>query len=1190
MPDAGIGDPEPSLSFARRGYQRNKADGSPRRRSVNFRASWDVGYDIVKSNKYLILYPLGGGLPLAVAGGIAATGEFKCRFLDFVPLRSAFGRVDGAYSTPTPSGYWRVDLAWGYNISTSATLPIGTDTMIGSAVLDLPLEEYYADISGTPGSDWVAALASLSWSLHTDVRFSPSAQLGVGTWEVFDPYQRDTSSGWDSPRHVDFAELPVSWSGSLSFTPVQGGTSGSTVTTDLSAGVQNYYWGASVSGLRGFKPLYLALWGLTAQNYKTGTYTGDLPLKCQGRWGDASGLDAAMPAAYIAQPIPGARYSDTGALDVGDPDNPVSGVLRPGAKLEIDFQATPLQKVEVQAAARRILDGASLGVALGGSAIAEAVIAPDEYTLDKSATPLSASGVSVLSQTLTGTDPTYNFEAGGTSAVYIYQYTVSGAIVSSGSLSTSVGPSPGKVLQHVSVRSDWEGYNAATGMWKARLFEPFDALSLSQASSTIDVRDGGGASAYPITLTRNTSGIFNVATSPDGFTYKRLCHKRLKVRLRSLVTPSVTLRLTLQAGSGGGSVPPGELAGVMVSPRSTTLDYEVKTGDVGVWVDRIIDITLPATSVASAGVWDRNTFTSLRLQSIGPSTGSWRIEVQSIETVTGASRANCLDPTPGLPATGTIGEHGTPPAWALGPLVVSQGGWPSLFTARDGNLAASRTVTALASEINRVTLSGTAPSAMGNSIGGRFAAIRDHVFSMLNSGWSATLATAPRGAKLYGSKSITSTSQSTTGTWPYHPALGLYTVGTFVQDGTSWPWPASDATDADTLSETLGGDGMLITWASAGVSTLGTESIAWPVDLALSSPLKAQWVGQSIRCYPGAGEVGARATKPGNYGPTTKLLFWAVGQGGVAGQLVSDSDDGEVPVTETREYSGGSLVTMGSPAGRGHFAAIASADGYASGDEPLRGDFPNAPAGVLWTVGKENDVKLLPGSELSLMPSAGWIAHPRHRERRWIRLWLNSLHGLSLLHSSTGCLCLASVGNVGQIRFRRDHYAAPVAWILDADVTSGPLDSQPALFLYPSGRIGLLFTRSGATRDVWECYSDDDGATWSEPAMSFSNASYPGADIDFAGGVLRAAICESGAGYVLKATYQAPGDVAASSPFALQRWTGSAMVDMRVERRGFSLKSAPEGGGALILACILEGDTSDTILVSRDFGATWSAA
>jgi hypothetical protein len=410
--------------------------------------------------------------------------------------------------------------------------------------------------------------------------------------------------------------------------------------------------------------------------------------------------------------------------------------------------------------------------------------------------------------------------------------------------------------------------------------------------------------------------------------------------------------------------------------------------------------------------------------------------------------------------------------------------------------------------------------------------------------------------------------------------------------------PLSDAFDEDAPIHALGGDGILIEPGSPS-PVVPTINLDIPVGDGTGSMLttatrpwtiRAQRVAFRFRTYPGAGDVGLRGTAAGSYGSSTPVSVYAVVGGQAVGTVMDATlaESAESPtVSEARKDDGSGPVAVG-PTARGTLAPVT---GYRwhRGDTSLRGLTPNADAVPPLSRTYLNDLGI--DGDLEITPDAS--VFPLHRERPYVRVWVSRvLHSLSLIHTASGQLCLASegtAGDAGKIRFRRAEYAIPAGWTLDVWATTGTEDSQPALYRLPTGRLGLLFTRKGSSTNVYETFSDDDGETWSEPTMAFANASLPACEIDRATGkLLRLAICVDGSGYVLKATEQSPGDASPSAVFVPQRLDGTSLVDIRVERLGVAIRSAPHGSGTLVLSTVLEGDTDTTEMVSHDDGRTWS--
>lgn len=213
---------------------------------------------------------------------------------------------------------------------------------------------------------------------------------------------------------------------------------------------------------------------------------------------------------------------------------------------------------------------------------------------------------------------------------------------------------------------------------------------------------------------------------------------------------------------------------------------------------------------------------------------------------------------------------------------------------------------------------------------------------------------------------------------------------------------------------------------------------------------------------------------------------------------------------------------------------------------------------------------------------------PEARKRFHVRFWVpleEPFFGLALVHGFAGYTLLARDYG-GKIQVRRWPY--PVFFgspTLTVNVTSGPNETLPALCRPHFGtRIELMFIRPAG---AYSCCTDDDGETWSIPTLAFADATCVAPIVDSGGGVLRAAIVEAGGSYVIKGTYQSPGDAGPSSTFTVQRYNGSTLEDLMVENVRFGLVAAPYGTAAILLTCVLEGDTTETNLVSYDEGRTF---
>jgi len=218
--------------------------------------------------------------------------------------------------------------------------------------------------------------------------------------------------------------------------------------------------------------------------------------------------------------------------------------------------------------------------------------------------------------------------------------------------------------------------------------------------------------------------------------------------------------------------------------------------------------------------------------------------------------------------------------------------------------------------------------------------------------------------------------------------------------------------------------------------------------------------------------------------------------------------------------------------------------------------------------------------------STAIFASPRRRQP--VRFVSGQFPGLEILNTLPGWVALVSVEDY-ELRWRRWSYPVPMGAtpVADLFVTTGHKDRQPSLFYWMGQRTYLLFWRKdGASGDgVYETYSDDDGDTWSTPAMSITGGQYPRNAVDISGGVLRAAwVADTVTIGNLKGTWQSPGDASPSAVFTFTELGGSAL---RVKKTGFDVSAAPDSASRINLTCTIEGESATSNWYSEDDGRNW---
>lgn len=1163
--------------FARRGTFTNRS------RTLTIRGEMSAETIVFVSNKIVQLYSPGGwgssagtgnilGSPIAAHGGWSTTPWYLEGLVaeHFQPHQQGTG---GSYIT-NGLDQWDPDfevtgihseMDFGYTYY-RPTPYLENIVVTDSLENTFPLEIFFETTPGNPPPAYFDAVDSITWSDVATIPFSALAQYQVTGDEVFDPHRLDME-GLPAPRNADWWELPRTWTGSVSI------NSGELV-IDL-AGSVKAKWGTAPFPHMPYR-LATAKWrgSYLMDPAKT---TGPASQHVKGHFYHVTGLgsatqDPALPDLVIA------------ALDDATWASSIEADIPMGSQLIAETRRLPVQEVDVNLKARQIRTGAVKAVS---DVIVEGILVEGAILYDRDAQEAEAVGPPVFpvtTQTVSGSDPGCTLESGG--VVVDYNVEEIGGATGGIDYAQSEGPQPDRKLLYVQARFPWEEYREVSGMWKARLFTPWDALRMKQVTRQILPGDG---QTPPFTGYWSYFRAQSVQL-PIPQQTRNLCHKRVRFRMRSFNRANVRVVVDFLYG--------GFTDGLRVSPLGGLRSYTITTGAHNEWVERTIDITLPSpTGTLDLHSWDALVYDLLwvTLPSDQPSP-TWRVDIEKVELLTDAAFVTALDPAPGLPHWQSSGAHGWPPDRVIGPLHASQGGWPSwhpiivpgapasIFDPEFKPRAAARTIQEIIEEVNRSMNISFGTKTPYNGGWTNTAAIEQFRYS----GWSATNLAPPRSNK-------PNTNFTANPDTPYDQTAG-YTAGSYNVGTTALPWAYTDLFDNDAPAFALGGDGLIVVQGGIPpdpellVPVESGPQLVWSIDVPATGDgalVRAQYVGQSIRLYPGCGNIGAQATLPGSFGATTTIDFWAILEGEAAGQIIgAEEDSPDIEIHEVREHDGSSVVDIDPPRSVGTFAPTPDGDGQARCTEPLRGDRPNSPNGPLWDTGLVN----LVGEEDSteLVPVDGWEVWPPHRLRRWLRFWYEpGLANIALVHSLAGHVLTARVVD-GDIQVKRwDHavfHGSPAATVL---ATTGANNRAPSMERSHFGsRIELLFIVPGS--GAMQCVSDDDGATWSEPTMAFANAVFTALTTDNFGGVLRVGMVPDSTGYLVQGTYQGPGDASPSAVFTVQRHSGS-LAALRVKKVGFGVQAAPFGTGAILMTCVLEGDTDETNLVSYDEGRTFKS-
>ena len=175
------------------------------------------------------------------------------------------------------------------------------------------------------------------------------------------------------------------------------------------------------------------------------------------------------------------------------------------------------------------------------------------------------------------------------------------------------------------------------------------------------------------------------------------------------------------------------------------------------------------------------------------------------------------------------------------------------------------------------------------------------------------------------------------------------------------------------------------------------------------------------------------------------------------------------------------------------------------------------------------------------------------------------------------------------VAHRRSNTSWPVVTDVDVMVSGDSLDACPVLRQNSDGRLFCLFVRGAlGSRELFECYSDDDGATWTTPE-EIGLAEYCYTFTDSFGYEGRAKfVFDSGSSGPGKISVQTrgPGETAFGS------WVQVAVSGSPVlfAEGSFGIVAAEDAAGHWILTAVNDGDSEPTNYASTDEAKTWKLA
>jgi hypothetical protein len=169
-----------------------------------------------------------------------------------------------------------------------------------------------------------------------------------------------------------------------------------------------------------------------------------------------------------------------------------------------------------------------------------------------------------------------------------------------------------------------------------------------------------------------------------------------------------------------------------------------------------------------------------------------------------------------------------------------------------------------------------------------------------------------------------------------------------------------------------------------------------------------------------------------------------------------------------------------------------------------------------------------------------------------------------------------------QIRYRRADTNRP-PFVVQELATPGPNDDYARVFVEPGRERTWIIYQDGddAASDAREVYSDDDGETWSSPAMAIIGGSRPAAAVGSDGTIYRCAYV----GGFIQFTRQETGE---PTPVPLSSVAfDETEAPIEVEQDTIGLAESHEAVAALTMSIVVLGDTVVSDWVSYDDAESW---